>query len=129
MKQASKIANAVVRRIDVEMAEADIVHLSLLPATASKSEMLELEWAKKRRDSATFQVSLQELVEMLTGSCSSQSVEGSSLPSGTVDLQDLEHAVMVDGRLSEKESAKLFNIVRELKTGTWPDGAPEETED
>jgi hypothetical protein len=112
MKPATPLTQPTSRRVEHE--SGDIVNVVLIPP-----DTLEIHRRKPRqKDEEVTTMTISSLLEEPKTKVDTQFPTGMG---ATVDLWDLETYVVGHPRLTDHESAKLFNIVREMQTGKYPE--------
>jgi hypothetical protein len=121
---ASKLTHPVIRRVSTPVPGFDIVELDIQPWDG-EAESITFSMRQHRKDPFQVSMTLAEMFERLGLVATKEATKhAAGNLSGTVNAVELESAIMVDGDLTEEESAKLFNIVRAVQNGTWPDKGP-----
>jgi hypothetical protein len=122
--RASWLDNALVRRLRTPLPDQDFVVVELAPwDAAAGAEAFVVTTKVAKRSEVRHEFTMARVLQAL-GVVPDPAAAGDA----ELDPGELESALMVDGRLSDSERSKLFTIIRELRTGRWPDGAPAEQE-
>lgn len=110
---ATKLENAVIRRVGFSTPLYEIVEFSILPATDTDPEILEISVRNPRHPSTELRVPLEQALSVLFPGLWGLEPE----TGGGIDMKSLEDAIMTHGEITTQDRARFFNIVREVQKG------------